>query len=1495
MSMSDITTNINNKDLAIIKLENELNRTIQIHKFEENLWIEKADSLNSIISEQRKVISLLESVLKSNQQLMDSMQANFLAKDGEITSLAREIESEFDNTAKQIGFLKENINKLESMLAEKQHELEESLRFRASLEEDLRSLRVAYNAYEQEIRDLIKQRDELQLKNERVLSDYQLAEQHLNAYRATATKLQEQYDSAKLTIGQEKKNSTLLIKSLEQEIDNLRLTLKRKDSDYEHEKSLFAKNSASKLISEKAALYEELRVAKEELHLIQLEKTELISQFSNQKNSLSNLNAELHDERAARLQQQVEFNSLEEKFSKLQTNIAGLLAREKKYKTVIAELEQKVTREKERVYGMISYRTGFAILQATKSFRGFINLPGALVRIYRDAKIRREKKSLLADSRDMNKSASVTKALSPQLLLRETGDLLDTQQAPVKLKIAAVMDEFTYHSYAPEAEILQLNPDNWEAQLEEFKPDLLFIESAWQGLDGLWKTKISNAKEEIQGAIAWCKKNEIATMFWNKEDPVHFGTFIPLASMVDFVFTTDIDCIPKYKKKLGHSRVYLLPFAAQPKTHNPIEIYERKDAFNFAGSYYLRYPERQRDFASLIDTVERFRDVEIFDRNFDNPHPHYTFPEKYKRFILGKLPFSEIDKAYKGYRYGINMNTIKQSQTMFARRVFELLASNTVVVSNFSRGVRLLFGDLVVSSDSSAQLRSQLEAFCNDELSFKKFRLLGLRKVFSEHTYSHRLAYIVAKLSDKTYSVTRPKIFVVAKVNSVEDYNAARKCFNEQCYENKQLLILSSIGTLTRFEGENYHFFDNKNEFVSFLNEMEFAAFVAVFDPKDYYGEQYLSDLALAVKYTHVNIIGKGAHYSFHGGQILLEGDGQQYKPATTLCARASLVRRSALTNKLVNDIYDDPSNLVYANGDMVATDEFHYCKNGAAADLEKLLFWVGDLSVEDKGVSYSNQLISIAEGLQPMDELEFGSTAAQKELGLTAQQLFEFIPKPASSTIQFSLAKDKFKIVSKLPENKHAYVYTTRNFRRDELNLVLNSEFKLHCAGNLSISTVFEFQDENEKKIAHSINKAGDTHALAIPENCVYVRFGLKIQASGQISLEKLVCGSKGERPFAVIGKSNRLIVSKQYPDYHDLYKYGFLHSRVRAYKNKAAFSDMYRLTNDDVNCYREFEGIDVASGDHNLLKSTLSTGQFKTVMVHILDEKMWEALRPYLDAAKIIVWIHGSEIQHWKHRAFEFKNMTPNEIKRQKKLSDNRTKFWKDIFSLKHPNVHFVFVSQWLANTTQDDLGIQIPNQFYSVISNFIDPSIFTYSAKNPESRLQLLSIRPYAKLVYANDVTVAAILELSKRPFFEQLKFTLVGDGELFDNTVKPLREFTNVQLIKRFLTHREIADFHRKNGIFLVPTRMDTQGVSRDEAMSSGLVPITTNVAAIPEFVDDTNCLIVPPEDPIKIADAVEDLYRNPDKFLSLSANASSHVNNRSDFENTIGKEICLFLS
>ncbi|MFO7908288.1 MAG: glycosyltransferase [Pirellulaceae bacterium] len=161
------------------------------------------------------------------------------------------------------------------------------------------------------------------------------------------------------------------------------------------------------------------------------------------------------------------------------------------------------------------------------------------------------------------------------------------------------------------------------------------------------------------------------------------------------------------------------------------------------------------------------------------------------------------------------------------------------------------------------------------------------------------------------------------------------------------------------------------------------------------------------------------------------------------------------------------------------------------------------------------------------------------------------------------------------------------------------------------------------------------------------------------------------------------------------------------------------------------------------------------------------------------------------------------------------------------------------------------------------------------------------------YANDLSVEAINVLSKEPFFNELQFRLIGDGALFEETVAPLRDFPNVKIERRFLTQNEIAALHKEYGIFLCPSRWDSQGVSRDEAMSSGLVPVTSSIAAIPEFADKDCAVLVPSESAEELAQGIIRLYNNPDRFEALSISAARRVREQSDNKLVIEREINVF--
>ena len=77
------------------------------------------------------------------------------------------------------------------------------------------------------------------------------------------------------------------------------------------------------------------------------------------------------------------------------------------------------------------------------------------------------------------------------------------------------------------------------------------------------------------------------------------------------------------------------------------------------------------------------------------------------------------------------------------------------------------------------------------------------------------------------------------------------------------------------------------------------------------------------------------------------------------------------------------------------------------------------------------------------------------------------------------------------------------------------------------------------------------------------------------------------------------------------------------------------------------------------------------------------------------------------------------------------------------------------------------------------------------------------------------------------------------------------------------------------------------------MSSGLVPVTNAVAAIPEFIDNTCAILAEENDFVGLAEGIEKLYHDPQLYLQMSRNAAERVRKQSSKVYTIDKEIELF--
>ncbi|MGM8871247.1 glycosyltransferase family protein [Psychrobacter sp. 2Y5] len=1068
------------------------------------------------------------------------------------------------------------------------------------------------------------------------------------------------------------------------------------------------------------------------------------------------------------------------------------------------------------------------------------------------------------------------------------------------IKIAAIMDEFTSLCFEPEADIYHITPSNWRDEILEFEPDILFIESAWQGKNGLWNTKVSQQAVELVDVIKFCEDKNIRTIFWSKEDPVHFGTFLGVAELVDVVFTTDIDCIQKYKELLGHDRVYLLYFAAQPKIHNPIEVYDRQERFSFAGSYYLKYPKRQKDFSVLAEVAQNYRGLDIYDRNFNKPHPHYEFPESYQPMILGTLSPSEIDKAYKGYIYGININTIKQSQTMFARRVFEMLASNTIVISNYSRGVRLLFGDLVICSDEAAELTRQLEKFTENVITQKKYRLQGLRKVLKHHTYQNRLKYVLEKAFETTLNMTNGHVVIVASIHDQDELKRVIESFNNQEYAEKELLVHSAIEGLSDFADDNITICTDTSVLAQTLKQLEKNTYVAVFNSIDSYGSYYLTDLVQSQVYLEqdaaqpIVAITKDSYFENVNGKTSLVQNSEYQQVSKFKFSRSIVTVDTFIKEVLDNDRFAMINNLE-VEAKSFAIDCFSYIANGASLDVEET-YEAHNQLILDEGVDFENRLLPVSEAIS-VNYDEVDDLAIYEDVDtfiFSANDIDTQLIRPQSKQIIIKREGESVEITSTLPDDKFAYVYFKTIYSRTDVNLKLNSQFIANATTNMDIRSVFIFLDENKNKISHHIAPVAHNHTMPIPVDCEYIQVGFKLTGSGQSLIKSIKIGEKREVVNDLIAKSDTLVLAKQYPSYDDLYKYGFLHSRVRAYKKHDRIVDVFKITDSNTDIgFREFESIDVFSGHNHSLKNVLESGQIKHIFIHLMDNKMWDIVKDYRDKIKITIWLHGAEVQSWKRREFDLVGLRTSEIERKEKLSDNRLKFWKKLINEElNSNITLVFVSNTFLREVEEDLELTIPSDNKLVIHNYVDNEIFNYSEKQPEDRLKLLSIRPYSGPKYGNDMTVTALLELSKYDFFKDLEVNIYGDGLEFDEINEPLRQFENIHLHKRFLNHHEIAAAHKEHGVFLNPTRWDSQGVSRDEAMSSGLVVVTNKVAAVPEFISDEEGALFEAENVQEMVEKIIEIVQDSSLFLNKSEYATERASSQCSFENTIEQEIHL---
>jgi len=509
-----------------------------------------------------------------------------------------------------------------------------------------------------------------------------------------------------------------------------------------------------------------------------------------------------------------------------------------------------------------------------------------------------------------------------------------------ELRIICYMDSMGYDCLKYECQMFKLDFTNWKDLFESVRPHIFLVYTCWGGMHknllDLCKSK-DTGEENI---FDWCKKNSVPTVYWNQEDPVSFNTFFNIAKYFDYVYTTDSDCIDKYRSQLRHNRVYVMPHLIQPLIHNPIDKNENKlNNVGFAGVWYAMRPNRTKDMEMLFDAASKYG-LDIYNRMYYvNYTPAYKFPDKYNYFIKPSVSFERMGHLYKGYNVFLTVSTVTSSPTMFSRRGSEALANGTCVISSPAVSIKLLFNDIINIADNIEQADKLLSQLLNNKDLMERKSLLGQRCIFNNYCYERFVTDILNNTGLTSMIKTEPGVSVICILKNIGNLHKILYCYNNQTIKDKELVLLTDQEVNVPDTSANKYIKVipvDKNTSRKRLIEIAVGnskhEACSIFDENDLYCKDFLNDMMNTFKYSEAEVCGKHTYFSLVEGKVSLLNDGNEYKYSNCACCNAFVFNKDSLPE--INSILEEGKELLsFTNiGDkfMYSSDKFNYLKNGA-------------------------------------------------------------------------------------------------------------------------------------------------------------------------------------------------------------------------------------------------------------------------------------------------------------------------------------------------------------------------------------------------------------------------------------------------------------------------------------------------------------------------------------------------------------------------------------
>ncbi|GAB2604090.1 glycosyltransferase [Nitrincola alkalisediminis] len=487
------------------------------------------------------------------------------------------------------------------------------------------------------------------------------------------------------------------------------------------------------------------------------------------------------------------------------------------------------------------------------------------------------------------------------------------------LKAISIMDEISEECWKYEFKNFRINRNNYKSQVESSSASFAFLESCWKGNGGSWEyaftspgLKHANA-QALLDLIPIIRHKGMPIVFWNKEDPMHYERYLPIAKQADIIFTTDSNKVIDYQRDIPSADVHAVPFAAQQKICNPSNRFKiQPESVCFAGSYYSEgHDDRKQQMHALLPSIIDFNGA-IYDRFSKLNNDRYKFPEIFHPFIRDAVPFNEIVQLYKRFKVFLNVNTIVDSPTMMSRRVYELLACGTPVVSTPSKAIEEQFSGIVQMASDSKEANQIIEKLLSDDHYWEKISHLGYREVMTKHTYTHRLESIKKSLGFSIHE-GKPLVSIITCTRRPNMIDRIVENMTRQNHPNCELILVVQDFTCSEIQDlilkltrnpsniNRVELISNDSQNVTLGERFNHAAtyakgeYIAKMDDDDFYFQNYLSDMLIPFSFGDFGMVGKKELYMYLSGsnKLIKRFSGMKHRVVDFVAGPTFVIRRS--------------------------------------------------------------------------------------------------------------------------------------------------------------------------------------------------------------------------------------------------------------------------------------------------------------------------------------------------------------------------------------------------------------------------------------------------------------------------------------------------------------------------------------------------------------------------------------------------------------------------